>query len=452
MRDGDSDPTIHVISLGCSKAQVDAESALGSLHREGYRVAERPEGADLVVVNTCSFIRPAIEESLDSIVEMGDLRKEGRIGELVVSGCLVDRFGEDLPGELPEVDRFLGSGAFREWASRSHHRKLLPSPGPALPSAADERVLLNASHYAYVKIAEGCDRNCAFCTIPSIRGRQRSRPPEDVLAELEQLGDAGVREAVLVSQDTVRWGRDLAPKHRLADLLTRIEATDGAPDWVRLHYLYPEPAAIELVAGLAGGRRVVPYVDVPVQHAADGVLARMGRGHRARHARELLDALREVDPDVAIRTTVIVGHPGERPEDVDLLCDFLEEAAFEAVGVFTYWDEDGTLSADQSDPVEEEERHRRAAIVEEVARETAEARIARRIGDRVPVLVDGRDPLTGEWIGRHAGQAPDVDGVVRLPGYPGPAGRFIEVDLVGAEGYDLIGRSDAAVANSLHVL
>lgn len=443
---------LYLVSLGCSKAQVDAEAAVGRLLAEGYELVGEADGADLVVVNTCSFIEPAIRESVDTVLELGQLRQAGEIGELVVSGCLVDRYGNELVGELPEVDRFLPSGAFREWAAHAGNtRKILASPGPALPGADDPRVLLNASHYAYVKIAEGCDRRCSFCTIPQIRGPQRSRSADDILRELRHLAESGVREAVLVSQDTVRWGRDRNPRSALADLLQAIEDADGLPDWVRLHYLYPEPSALGLVELLTRGRRIVPYVDVPIQHAADPVLAAMRRAHRADDARRLITALREADPNIAIRTTVIVGFPGETPADVDALCDFLDEAAFDAVGVFTYWDEDSADASKLTGKIDEEERYARAAAVEAAAGEAAERAVARRVGQRVRVLVDGRDPVSGAWIGRHAGQAPDVDGVVELRDFAGPAGNFIDVDLIEAAGFDLIGRP-TGLAQSIPIL
>lgn len=443
--------TVHVVSLGCSKAQVDAEAAIGHLLRAGWRLVPKAAGADLVVVNTCSFIEPAIRESIDTVVDFGALRERGEIGELVVSGCLVDRFGDALVKDLPEVDRFFGSGAFRQWAGQGGDRKVLASPGPALPSAADERVLLNAPHFAYVKIAEGCDRACSFCMIPQIRGKQRSRTADDILEELRALAARGVKEGVLISQDTIRWGRDLGGIE-LAALLERIEAAPELPPWIRLHYLYPEPSAVRLAPALAGGSRIVPYVDLPIQHASDPVLKAMGRGHRADDARRLLDALRAVNSDVAVRSTVIVGFPGETPADVDALSRFLDEAEFEAVGVFTWWDEESAPAHMLPGKIDEDERYRRAAVVEEAAREAAERAIARRVGRTVRVLVDGRDPATGTWVGRHAGQAPDVDGVVEILDFSGPAGNFLEVELVSARGYDLVGRPAGRLAAAIPIL
>jgi ribosomal protein S12 methylthiotransferase len=444
--------TIHVVSLGCSKAQVDAEAGIGHLVRAGWRLVDTAAGADLVVVNTCSFIEPAIRESIDTVVELGGLKEQGDIGELVVSGCLVDRFGEELAADLPEVDRFLGSGAFRQWAGGDGARRILASPGPALPSAADERVLLNAGHFAYVKIAEGCDRACTFCTIPQIRGRQVSRSADDIVAELRALAVRGVREGVLISQDTIRWGRDRGDGSTLGDLLARLEDEPDLPPWIRLHYLYPEPGAVRLAPALAAGRRIVPYVDVPIQHASDDVLRLMARGHRADDARRLLDALRSANPDVSVRTTVIAGFPGETPADVDALIRFIEEAGFEAVGVFTWWDEESAPAHTLPGKLDEEERYRRAAAIEEAAREAAEAAIARRVGRTLSVLVDGRDPASGAWIGRHPGQAPDVDGIIEIQAFAGPAGNFLNVDVVAARGYDLIGKPAGELASPIRIL
>lgn len=444
--------TVHVVSLGCSKAQVDAEAAVGHLVRAGWRLVDAAAGADLVVVNTCSFIEPAIRESIDTVVDLGSLKERGEIGELVVSGCLVDRFGEELAADLPEVDRFLGSGAFRQWAGAAGARRILASPGPALPSAADERVLLNAGHFAYVKIAEGCDRACTFCTIPQIRGRQVSRSADDIVLELRALAARGVREGVLISQDTIRWGRDRGDGSELSLLLARLEDEPDLPPWIRLHYLYPEPGAVRLAAALASGRRIVPYVDVPIQHASDDLLRAMARGHRADDARRLLDALRTANPDVAVRTTVIVGFPGETPADVDRLIGFIEEASFEAVGVFTWWDETSAPAHALPGKLDEEERYRRAAAVEEAAREAAETAVARRVGRTLRVLVDGRDPAGGAWVGRHPGQAPDVDGIVEIREFSGPAGNFVDVEVVAARGYDLIARPAGGLASPIRIL
>ncbi len=430
--------TVYVVSLGCSKAQVDAEAALATLVARGYTLADQPEGADMVVVNTCGFIEPAVQESVDTIVSLGDMKDAGDIGELVVGGCLVDRYGTSLGDELPEVDRFFGSGAFRQWADRERGQRILASPGPALPDSTDGRILLNAPHYSYLKIAEGCDRACAFCTIPSIRGKQRSRAMADILAELDSLAAQGVREAVLVSQDTVRWGLDLEPRQRLGDLMNAIELGHG-PDWVRLHYLYPDAAAEAIVDQLAAGDRIVPYVDVPIQHVSDDVLARMRRAHRRHDIERLVERLRTVNPDISIRTTVIVGHPGESDQDVTELCRFLSDIRFDAVGIFTYWDEEGTRSAEQTDKVDPDEQQDRAAAVEDAAREAAELAAERFVGRMLPVLADGLDPVEGrDWIGRHPGQAPDVDGIVILRGFQGPAGTIVPAKIVGTDGFNLV--------------
>lgn len=433
---------LYVISLGCSKAQVDAEAAIGALLAQGYTLVDAAEKADTVVVNTCGFIEPAVKESLDTIIDVAALKNEGTIKELIVSGCLVDRYGSELASDLPEVDRFIGSGAFKQWSQKvAKGQKILASPGPALPTAHDKRVLLNAGHFAYVKIAEGCDRACAFCTIPSIRGKQRSRNGADILQELATLSVQGVQEAVLISQDTVRWGLDLHNKQKLVELLAAIEDAEVAPPWVRLHYLYPERFSDALIERLARGKRVLPYIDVPIQHAADRVLTLMRRAHRQADIRSLVERLRAANPNLAIRTTVIVGHPGETSADVDTLCALLQELRFDAVGIFTYWNEAGTAAYHLPNHVEDGEKHARAAAVEEVAREVSESIASQKIGQRLRVLVDGPEPHLGQgWVGRHAGQAPDVDGLVQLPGLAGPAGRFIDVEIVGSEGFDLIGK------------
>ncbi|RMF18297.1 MAG: 30S ribosomal protein S12 methylthiotransferase RimO [Candidatus Dadabacteria bacterium] len=443
----DERPRVFVVSLGCAKAQVDAEAALGQMVDAGYEIVDQIEDATTVVVNTCGFIEPAIRESVDTIVEAAELREDGAIQELIVAGCLVDRHGAELAEELPEVDHFVGSGAFREWARvRRQPQRILASPGPALPSSSDRRVLLNASHYAWVKIAEGCDRQCAFCTIPSIRGKQRSRTADDIVQELSGLAGQGVREALLVSQDTVRWGLDLTPRRRLHELLARIDHESELPDWIRVHYLYPERLPDELISLLAAGERIVPYVDVPIQHGSDRILELMRRAHRRDDIRRLVDRLREVNPDVSIRTTVIVGHPGETPADVDALCELIQELRFDAVGIFTWWNEAGTVSSTLPDHVDPGEQHERANVVEDTARDAAEAAASRWVGRSLRVLVDGPDPFDPDaWIGRHAGQAPDIDGVVRLPGHRGPAGAFVDVRIAACDGHDLIAERSAGI-------
>jgi len=441
MREEPSNKSVYYVSLGCAKAQVDAEAAVGHLLRDGYTLCDTPQDADLAVVNTCSFIQPAIEESLDAIVALEALRDDGELRELVVAGCLVDRFGDDLPPELPGVDRFLPSHAFRDWARQRPPNTAGASPGPALPMAADPRVRFGHKHHAYVKIAEGCDRTCAFCAIPSIRGKQRSRPADDIARELQQWWQDGVQEAALVSQDTIRWGRDLSPSSTLPELLAELAAAPAEiPPWIRLHYLYPERSVAALAPYLAHGGPIVPYVDMPIQHAADGVLRSMRRAHRQDDIRRAVAALREANPEIALRTTVLVGHPGETAADVDTLIAELETLRFDAVGVFPYWREAGTRAFDLADHLGDEERQARAAAVETAALEIAEDVAARRIGTQLTVLVDGRDELDGAWVGRHAGQALDVDGLVLLEDFHGPPGEFIEVEVTDTRGIDLVAR------------
>lgn len=430
--------TVSLIALGCAKAQVDAEVGLGDLLSRGYHYTPDPDGAETVIINTCSFITPAVEESVEEIMKVIRLKKEGRVRRVIVAGCLVDRYREVLMQNLPEVDAFYSSSSFRHWLKEAPTH---PRPrGPELPSSKDPRFLLSPKSYAYLKIAEGCDRRCAFCTIPYIRGSQRSRPLADICEEARALAQWGVKEIILVSQDTVRWGRDLPTRPGLLQLLTALEQAPDLPSWIRLHYLYPERFPQELYHALGRGVRVLPYVDLPIQHASDTILQRMRRGYNQRLLREIWEQFRKVNPDLVLRTTVIVGHPGETEKEFQELMNFLQECPFEWVGIFPYSPEEGTDSVLQPDPVPEDVRMRRVEMMEELCRERSESLLARFIGREMDVLVDGRDPKTGEWVGRTFFSSPDVDGRVILPSYSGPSQRWIRLRLEKLTWPDFLGR------------
>lgn len=417
--------TVSLISLGCSKAQVDAEVGLGRLLARGYRYMPEPEGAEFVIINTCSFISPAIEEAIEEILSIIDLKERGKVGKVVVAGCLVDRYGDELKRELPEVDAFYPSHAFRRWLEGNRPSDFPRPRGPELPQAEDPRFLLSPKSYAYIKIAEGCDRRCAFCTIPRIRGPQRSRALEDILKEGEALAKRGIQEILLVSQDTVRWGRDLPGKPSLVDLLQAIEDAPSMPAWVRLHYLYPERFPSRFYQLLARGQRILPYVDIPIQHASDTILSRMRRGCKRFDLERIWEKFRSENPDLVLRTTVIVGHPGEGEKEFEELLRFLETFPFEWVGIFPYSPEEGTLSYLDPEQVPEEVCKRRVEIVEELTQELSRRLLERFVGREFPVLVDGRDPETGSWVGRTFASSPGVDGQVVLKNYSGPPGRFV---------------------------
>jgi ribosomal protein S12 methylthiotransferase len=438
---------VHLVSLGCPKNQVDAELMLGALAGAGVRPVATPAGADTLIVNTCAFIDEAKAESVETILELArwKAREPGR--RLVVTGCLAQRYGTELLAEMPEIDAILGTGdlgrivdvvrgldARRDWVTGA-------PPGYVYRADAP-RVRLGRVPYAYVKIAEGCDMGCTFCAIPGMRGRHTSRPLPDIVREVTALARAGVVEAVLVSQDTLAYGKDLPGPARpdFGDLLLALG--DTPIPWLRYHYLHPAHVTDRLLAKLARAR-ALPYVDMPIQHADDGVLRAMRRGVTARRMREIVAAIRAAIPDATLRTTVLVGFPGETEAAFERLLEFLEDAAFDRVGVFTYSAEEGTPTAAMDGAVEPDVAAARARRVREQEDGRAWARQASLVGTVQQVLVDGpsEDPRFA-WEGRTAAQAPEIDGVVWL-GDAGAArvrsGRRLPVRIVEVEGYDLVG-------------
>jgi ribosomal protein S12 methylthiotransferase len=412
-------PAVHFRSLGCPKNQLDTEVMLGSLALAGYQIAEDLADADVAVVNTCSFIETAREESIEAILELADHREKGRLRALVVAGCLPQRYGRELAKELPEVDAFIGTAAFPEIpkilddALAGKSRGVYVEAGRThLYDDASPRVLIGPGHSAYVKIAEGCDRICAFCAIPGIRGKFQSRTQGSLVRELEQLAQAGVREVNLVAQDSTSWGKDQPGRPKLAELVRALDAVEGL-DWIRFLYLYPSAVDDALIESFGTAKRVLPYVDVPLQHASDAMLRAMRRGTTAARQRKLIERLRAGIPNLTLRTTVIVGFPGETDADFEALCDFAREVRFDRLGVFRYSDEEGTAGKDLPDKVARStSRARYKKLTALQARIMADA-LAAQVGREADVLVDavlGRDRA----IGRFASQAPEIDGVTHL--------------------------------------
>jgi ribosomal protein S12 methylthiotransferase len=437
---------VYFRSLGCPKNRLDSEVMIGTLALGGYAIAERLEDADVVVVNTCSFIESAREESIEAILEVAGLRESGRLRGLVVAGCLPQRYGGELAKELPEVDAFVGTGHFQDItailddALAGRGRGIYVDAGRThLYDEQDPRVLIGPTHSAYLKISEGCDRVCAFCAIPGIRGRFQSRTIESVLAEARQLVDVGVRELNLVAQDATAFGKDLKGRPDLAGLLRALDDVSGL-DWIRQLYLYPTAVTDELIAVLGSGKRVLPYVDVPLQHASDRILRRMKRGATEARQRALVERLRAGIPGLTLRTTFIVGFPGETDEDFETLCDFVREVRFDRVGVFRYSDEEGTAAFDLDEKVPRgvaRARHRQLmAIQREIMRE----KLAAEVGATRPVLVDEAGPRAR---GRLASQAPEIDGVTFVKGPVSP-GDLVRVRITGVRGLDLEGEVEAA--------
>ena len=433
---------IHFVSLGCPKNRVDTEVMLGVALDQRFELTADPAEAECIVVNTCGFIGPAKEESIDTILAMGRYKESGSCEKLVVSGCLSQRYPDELAKEMPEVDHFLGSSDMLKLGSvleGKAERMLVGNPADYTLRASDPRVLSQARHSAYLKIAEGCNRTCSFCAIPDIRGKQRSRPLDDLVAEATRLADQGTLELNVVSQDTIAWGRDLPGKPTLATLAQALGEVKGLR-WIRLHYLYPETLTDELVDVIATHPKVLRYVDMPLQHASDAMLRRMKRGHGGARLRRVVETVRTRVPGVVFRTAFIVGHPGETQADFDELCEFVRWAEFDRVGVFRYSDEEGTGSFEQDAKVSKKDsaaRHRKLMAIQ---RPISRRRNRALVGQRLEVLVDGgSDEHEFVLQGRHAGQAPDIDGVVYLSGAEVAPGTMVQVDITQSADYDLVG-------------
>ncbi|HJL19582.1 MAG TPA: 30S ribosomal protein S12 methylthiotransferase RimO [Sandaracinaceae bacterium LLY-WYZ-13_1] len=436
-----ADPTIHFISLGCPKNRVDTEVMLGVSDTRGYRVVERPEDAQVIVVNTCGFIDRAKEESIQTILEVGQLRESGRCEKLVVAGCLSQRYPEQLASELPEVDHFLGSSDMLELGTvleADAPRMLVGNPADFTLRATDPRRLSQGTHRAYVKIAEGCNRKCAFCTIPSFRGKQRSRSVADVVEEVRRLVELGTVEINLISQDTVSYGRDRDDDADLSRLVEAVAEVEGVR-WVRLFYLYPEKITEGLLALLDQHPRVLPYVDMPLQHASDAMLRRMKRGHGGDRLRRVVERLRASVRDLVFRTAFIVGHPGETDADFQELLDFVRWARFDRVGVFRYSVEEGTASGEMDDQVPAEviaSRHRKLMAAQ---RPISRAQQHAMVGRELEVLVEGISDESDLLLeGRWWGQAPEIDGKVYLANGTARPGELRQALVTKASDYDLV--------------
>jgi ribosomal protein S12 methylthiotransferase len=433
---------VHLTTLGCPKNQVDSELMAGMLAAAGHHIVERPDTAECLVVNTCAFIDKAREESVNTILDLARLKDRGRVRALIVTGCLSQRYGPELLAEIPEVDGLLGTSELDrivQLVDQAAGRQdwVGSAPPGYLYDARTPRLLTGRLPYAYVKIAEGCDMGCTFCAIPQFRGKHRSRPLSDIVAEVEALHRRGIQEAILVSQDTLAYGRDLSGNGDIGDLLLALSGT--AMPWIRPMYLHPAHVTDRLVKTWARAR-VVPYLDLPVQHGDDTILRRMRRGVTARRMRDIVARFRDAVPGVTVRTTVLVGFPGETEAAFDNLLAFIEDVAFDRLGVFTYSAEEGTAAAAMSDQVPADVMAARAALVQETHDRLAWPRQKALFGTRPTVLVDGpgTDPAF-PFEGRLAGQAPEIDGVVLLRDARLRPGHFAPVSIVEVDGYELVG-------------
>jgi ribosomal protein S12 methylthiotransferase len=434
---------VYMHTLGCPKNRVDSEVMLGTLAEAGYRLVGEPERADVIVVNTCGFIESAREESVDAILQLSELKRAGRCRKLVVTGCLVQRHADELARELPEVDHFLGTGAYPDVArivSDAQAKRLVVPDPEFVHSARTPRVNSLPSHTAYLKISEGCDNACAFCIIPQLRGAQRSRPVDDVVAEARALAAQGTIELSLVAQDLTAYGTDLRGRPRLHELLRALARVEGIR-WIRLHYAYPRDVPAALVETIAAEPKIVKYLDMPVQHSSDRLLRAMKRGRDARFLRELLARLRARVPGIALRTSLIVGMPGETAADFADLLRFVEEERFERLGVFEYSPEEGTPAAAMARQVPEKVKRARFERVMEVQQRISREHQRAMIGRRLEVLVEGRAEETEHLLaGRHAQQAPEIDGLTYVNEGVADPGEIVTVEVTDASEYDLVGR------------
>jgi ribosomal protein S12 methylthiotransferase len=441
-------PTFAFVSLGCPKNLVDSERMLGRLTQDGYALVPEAEGADVVVVNTCGFIEPARQESMACIREMLALKEQGKVGAVVVAGCLAERKGEELLREIPEVDHIVGVFGREEITqvvnramAQTNEQRALFRPAPIRAQEDTARLRITPRHYAYLKISEGCDRLCTFCAIPGMRGKHVTKPMEEVLREARELAADGVRELIVVAQDTTYYGMDLYGRVRLAELLRELDRVDGL-EWIRILYAYPIHFTDELIDTLAGAKKIVPYLDMPLQHVNDQVLRRMQRRVNRATTEDLLARLRSRISHLALRTTFIVGFPGETDAEFEELVAFVRATRFERAGVFPYSFEPGTpatrLDGHLSDEIKLERQKELMEAQQEVAFEWSRA----QIGREMEVLIDGPDPeIPNHSLGRSHADAPDIDGLVRVKGKGLHAGDLVRVKVTAADGYDLAGRA-----------
>ena len=432
------------ISLGCAKNQVNCEQMMAAAQAAGSTVQASPEGADVVVVNTCGFLASACEEAIESILEMAELKKAGRVKKILVSGCMAQRYQEDVLRELPEVDGVLGTGSYGDIA-RAINEVMVQGLRPchfgdiSTAEQGGARILSTPPWYAYLRIAEGCDNRCAYCVIPALRGKYRSRPMAELLDEAAELASAGVKELIVIAQDITRYGTDLTGEHQLAKLLQELCRLDF--HWIRLHYLYPDEVTEELIDTVAREEKIVPYLDIPIQHCSDGILKAMNRRDTKAELLELFAKLRERIPGLVLRTSLITGLPGEGEEELAELCDFLREVRIERAGVFPFSPEDGTKAA-RMEHVDFEEAQRRAEIVVDVQSDIIDAYNDSLLGSTREVLCEGFDPQAQMFYGRSYAESSDIDGRIWFTAAEEvPTGSFVPVRLTGTMDGELTGET-----------
>lgn len=439
---------IGMISLGCPKNQVDAEHMLALMDAEGWEIVDYVDGCDAVIVNTCGFIDDAKKEAIENILDMVELKKEGVISKIIVTGCLAQRYKDEIVKEIPEVDAVIGIGAngdiiktVEEVMSGVDTIEKYP-PQCELPLEG-QRILTTPQYWAYLKIGEGCSNRCTYCTIPSIRGNMRSRSMENVIDEARQLAESGVKELILIAQDTTSYGLDLYGELKLPELLNELCKIDSI-EWIRLLYCYPDRITDELIETMKNQEKVVNYIDLPLQHADDKILKAMNRRGDQALIRNVISKLRAEIPDVVIRTTFIVGFPGEGEEEFETLAEFVNEIEFDRLGVFTFSPQEGTPAFDMEDQVDEDIKTRRGEVIMQDQYSIMEEKNNEKIGKTYRVVVEDYDGYSDSYTGRTYMDAPEIDGLVKFTSHKDlDIGDFVDVEIFDVEDYDLIGEVTA---------
>lgn len=432
------------VSLGCDKNLVDTEMMLGMLSEKGYSFTDDEDEADIAVVNTCCFINDAKEESIDSLIALGEKKKDGKLKGLIAAGCLAQRYAEEIRKEIPEVDVIVGTNAFDKIAEAvdavaSKRRSDFMEDIHAEPVFGRKRMITTGGHYAYLKIAEGCDKHCTYCIIPKVRGNYRSVPMEALVAEAAGLAENGVKELILVAQETTLYGMDLYGKKMLPKLLKELCRIPGLY-WIRILYCYPEEITEELISAIKEEKKICHYLDIPIQHASDRILKKMGRKTSNEELRNKIGRLREEIPDICLRTTLIAGFPGETKEDHEAAMGFIDEMEFDRLGVFTYSAEENTPAAEFPDQIEEGQKEDWQAELMELQQEIAFDKASLMIGVESYIMIEGKVADENVYVGRTYKDAPNVDGLIFINTEKElMSGDFVKVKVTGSYEYDLIG-------------
>lgn len=432
------------ISLGCDKNLVDSEVMLGLLNEHGYRIVDDENEADVIVINTCSFIHDAKEESIQTILEMAEYKNGGRLKALIVTGCLAQRYQQEILDEIPEVDAVLGTTCYDKIVevveeALAGKSQVEVEDIDALPLVDAKRLVTTGGHFAYLKIAEGCDKHCTYCIIPKLRGNFRSVPMERLVKEAQTLAEDGVKELILVAQETTLYGKDLYGEKSLHKLLKELCKISGI-QWIRVLYCYPEEIDDNLIQVMKEEKKICNYLDLPIQHASDNILRRMGRRTSRQQLIDLVEKLRREIPDITLRTTLITGFPGETQEDHEILMDFVDEMEFDRLGVFTYSAEENTPAAEMPDQVPEEVKEDRQAELMELQQEIAFDKAEDMVGREVLVMIEGKVADENAYVGRTYRDAPNVDGLIFINTEEElMSGDFAKAKVTGALEYDLIG-------------